>query len=368
YVFNPELRRSVIFGRHDVVQHAPISRLDLLVCRNTLMYFNAETQSRILARLHFALHDTGFMFLGRAELLLTHTSLFRPVSMKYRVFAKIPVPAARNGQLLIAAPGVVEYGRRGASDGRMLEGALESSPWPRLVIDQSGTLVFANHNARSTLNVRANDVGRPFHELEISYRPLELRSLIDQASSERRTVTAPSVERHLPDKDPQFFEVQVAPIMDSVGKPLGVSVSFIDITRFTRLQDELRTTNARLETAYEELQSANEELETTNEELQSTVEELETTNEELQSSNEELETMNEELQSSNEELQTLNDELRLRTGDLNEVNDFLESILGSMEAAVVVIDEHEAVQIWSRKAEQLWGMRADEAVKQLFFG
>src|SRR5262249_38552592 len=70
YVFRPDLRRSVIFGRHDLVQDAPISRLDLLVCRNVLMYFNAETQSRVLARFHFAVNDTGFIFLGRAEMLL----------------------------------------------------------------------------------------------------------------------------------------------------------------------------------------------------------------------------------------------------------------------------------------------------------
>ncbi|HEU4341646.1 MAG TPA: protein-glutamate O-methyltransferase CheR [Candidatus Binatia bacterium] len=71
YVFRPDLRRSVIFGRHDLIQDAPISRLDLLVCRNTLMYFNAETQAGILSRFHFALNRTGFLFLGKAELLLT---------------------------------------------------------------------------------------------------------------------------------------------------------------------------------------------------------------------------------------------------------------------------------------------------------
>ena len=68
----------MIFGRHDLVQDAPISRLDLLVCRNTMMYFNAETQARILARLHFALNNTGFIFLGKAEMLLTHANLFTP--------------------------------------------------------------------------------------------------------------------------------------------------------------------------------------------------------------------------------------------------------------------------------------------------
>src|SRR5262249_20143053 len=90
HIFHKELRRSVIFGRHDLVQDAPISRLSLLVCRNTLMYFNNETQGRILNRFHYALNDSGFLFLGKAEMLLTHTNLFLPVDLKRRIFQKVP--------------------------------------------------------------------------------------------------------------------------------------------------------------------------------------------------------------------------------------------------------------------------------------
>jgi two-component system CheB/CheR fusion protein len=84
-VFRPDLRRVVIFGRHDLVQDAPISRLDLLVCRNTLMYFNAETQARILDRFHFALNNTGILFLGKAEMLLTHANIFTPITPKEKL-------------------------------------------------------------------------------------------------------------------------------------------------------------------------------------------------------------------------------------------------------------------------------------------
>src|SRR3954452_13467741 len=88
YVFRNDLRRSVIFGRHDLVQDAPISRIDLLVCRNTLMYFNSETQSRILANFAFALRDDGFLFLGKSEVLLSRSSAFVAVDLKRRVFRK----------------------------------------------------------------------------------------------------------------------------------------------------------------------------------------------------------------------------------------------------------------------------------------
>ena len=90
FAFKSELRRTVIFGRNDLVQDAPISRVDLLVCRNTLMYFNAETQSQILKRFHFALKDTGYLFLGKSEMLLTYGELFRPTSIKWRIFTKVP--------------------------------------------------------------------------------------------------------------------------------------------------------------------------------------------------------------------------------------------------------------------------------------
>jgi two-component system, chemotaxis family, CheB/CheR fusion protein len=150
-----------------------------------------------------------------------------------------------------------------------------------------------------------------------------------------------------------------------------VCITFDDVTEFHNLEyavqrarQDAETVSEELQAANEELQSTNEELETTNEEVHSTNEELETTNEELQSTNEELETMNEELQSSNEELQTINDELRLRTDEVNSSNAFLASILLSLKRGVVVVDRSFVIMIWNRMAEELWGLRSDEAKGQ----
>ena len=156
------------------------------------------------------------------------------------------------------------------------------------------------------------------------------------------------------------------PLFDPGGILLGASIHFLDVSRQRQLQEEVHRASQELETALEELQSTNEELETTNEELQSTVEELETTNEELQSTNEELETMNEELQSTNEELQTINEEARERGDQLGELNGFLESILTSLRSAVAVVDRDLHVRKWSRRAEDLWGLRADEVLQKNF--
>ncbi|HEY9871239.1 MAG TPA: CheR family methyltransferase, partial [Candidatus Obscuribacterales bacterium] len=185
--FRPDLRRAVIFGRHDLVQDAPISRIDLLSCRNTLMYFNAETQGRILRRFHFALNDGGFLFLGRAEMLLTHAKLFTPAEMKHRIFTKtISIP-------LRERIGATEFGDQEANNQlgrqvRLLEAAFDALNCAQVVIDEQGHLALANECARNYFGLVAKDQGRPLQDLEISYRPVELRSLIERAFSERRSI------------------------------------------------------------------------------------------------------------------------------------------------------------------------------------
>jgi two-component system, chemotaxis family, CheB/CheR fusion protein len=364
YMFRKDLRRSVIFGRNDLVQDAPISRIDLLVCRNTLMYFNAETQARILSRFHFALGPLGVLLLGKAEMLLSHGAMFSPVDLKRRMFRRASRDAPQNGMLLSELPPPVSRPEPTGLEILRNE-ALLSAPLAQVVVTADGLLAVVNRQAEHLFGISAADVGRPFRDLEFSYRPLELRRHIEQAQSERRTVRVTDVSLNGGSRTKRL-EIQVTPLVTTSGEVLGATVAFHDVTDVSRLQDELEQANRQLETAYEELQSTNEELETTNEELQSTVEELETTNEELQSTNEELETMNEELQSTNDELQTINDELQDRTGDLNAANGFLETILTSLRAGVVVLNSELQVRVWNRQAQELWGLRPEETVGQHF--
>lgn len=124
HVFRNDLRRCLIFGRHDLIQDAAISRLDLLVCRNALMYFNAETQEKILARFHFALNKTGFLFLGKAETLISHNS-FKPVELKHRIFSPAPTSNARDRVLALTPGGSPADGSRHL---RMREISYDASP------------------------------------------------------------------------------------------------------------------------------------------------------------------------------------------------------------------------------------------------
>jgi len=367
-VFRSDLRRSIIFGRHDLIQDAAISRLDLLVCRNTLMYFNAETQEKILARFHFALNKQGYLFLGKAETLLTHTNSFRPLDLKHRVFTRAPIANSRERLLAFSAPGAPAAETNGVSARplRLREAAFDTGQVAQIVLDDRSYLVLANEKARQLFGLGERDLGRVVQDLELSYRPVELRSCLDEAYAKRSPVLLRDVQWHGVDGQIRTFEVQIVPLLDGKAGLLGASVSFQDLTHSHQLQAALARTHQELETAYEALQSANEELETTNEELQSTVEELETTNEELQSANEELETMNEELQSTNEVLRATNDQLQQSSDELNLLNVYLESILSSLRSAVVVLDRNLQVKLWSPKAEELWGARASETKGQAF--
>jgi two-component system CheB/CheR fusion protein len=359
YAFHKELRRSVIFGRHDLVQDAPISRIDLLVCRNVIMYFNAEAQGRVLARFYFAVTDTGYLFLGKAEMLLTHSNTFASVDLKRRVFRRIPRANARDRLLMMAQTGRDDNENSHVNNVRIREAAFDSDPLPQVVVDINGILVLASEKARGAFGLSFKDLGRPLRDLELSYRPADLRILVEKVFSERRAHTAKDVPWQPAAGDHRFLEIQLLPLTDP-GGICGVKIIFVDVTRMKQLQDELQNSNQELETAYEEIQTSNEELQSTNEEL-------ETTNEELQSTNEELETMNEELQSANEELRTMNDEFQQRTEDLNQVNLFLESILGSLEGAVVVLNRDLQVEVWNAKSYDLWGLRAEETHGKYFF-
>jgi two-component system, chemotaxis family, CheB/CheR fusion protein len=363
FSFRSDLRRAVIFGRHDLVQDAPISRLDLLVCRNALIYFNAETQTKILRRFHFALNDEGILFLGKAEMLLSHTALFTPIHLPHRIFRRTARSNDRNPLELFPQTSI-PTSNNSESSLRLQELGFDAVPLAQLIVDFSGRLVLANAPAREMFGLTVADLGRPLQDLEISFRPLELRSRIEQVYYERRLLVVQDIIREVTGQSRQYLDVQINPLGENNGDFLGVSITFIDVSRAHELKQELQQSNRELETANEKLQSTNEELETTNEELQSTNEELETTNEELQSTNQELETINEELQSTNEELQTINDELQDRTHDLHRSNAFLNSVLGCLPAGAIVIDDKYTILSWNEEAENLWGLRSEEVEGQ----
>jgi two-component system CheB/CheR fusion protein len=322
FLFKKELRRAVIFGRHDLVQDAPISRVDLISCRNTLMYFNAETQTRILNRLHFALNDDGILFLGKAEMLLTHANLFTPLEMKLRVFGRT------KGRQRDVAPAVPKRPRDdGAADGeraRLHRAAFERAPVAQIILDGEGRIALINHRAGHLFALTPQDIGKPFHDLEVSYRPAELRSGLDRVRKERRPLRLPEVERILGSGERTYLDIEIVPLLAEAGTVLGTQLSFSDVSNAHELQAALRKTNAELETASEELQS------------------------------------------TSEELQAMNEELRQRGEELLDVSTFFGSILATLHSGIAVLDRELLVRAWNPRMEELWGVRADEVAGKPF--
>lgn len=281
--------------------------------------------------------------------------------MKHRIFAKVPQEWRRplNGSFTAARSIRLDSP---LPDPHLLEAVLNEAGLAMLVIDDRGAVGFANQPARLLLSVGEADIGRPFQDLPISYRPIELRGPIDEAFRSRRGVRLEDQEYRLNQAEVMRLTIDIRPLQRADGSVHAILLAFHDHTGIHTLRRELEAAQENLEQSIEELQSANEELETTNEELQSTNEELETTNEELQSTNEELETLNEEARSSNEEMESVNEELRIQAEQAAGYRLYLESVLRSMNAGIVVLDPRHCIQSWNRWSENTWGLRAEEVV------
>ncbi len=370
YRFRREYRKWCIFGRHDLIQDSPLSHVDLLACRNVLIYFDSELQQRILPRFQYAIRERGYLFLGKSESMLTRSRRFIPVDFKWRIFQRVTPPEGA-AAMRFATDAVAPRGPRALrADGvpGRLQDVLEALPAAVLVIDPGDVVVAWNAAAEILFDIPTESaIGKKFRDLDISYRVEGLRSRIEEvkATHGRSRLTDVSFARR--SGDAAHVAVTVAPLYDDRRRLTGILVSADDTTEFARLRDEISRISEESATANEELQSTNEELETTNEELQSTNEELETTNEELQSTNEELETTVEELQSINTELATMNTELERRGAELNDLDRYHRSIVDAIDTAVIVLDPECHVQTWNRGAARMWGLRAEHALHREFF-
>jgi two-component system CheB/CheR fusion protein len=296
-----------------------------------------------------------------------HSNLFIPIDLKDRVFEKVALGNLRGRQLVMNNLENQESTSNFSQEIRIRDLAFDTASSAQVVVNNDGILIMINEQARNLFGLTIKDLNRPFQDLELSYRPVELRSVIEQVYNERHPIILTNIERYQSNSEIQNLDVRVIPLQDNNQIILGVTVTFNDVTRYLKLQTALQRSRQELETTNEELQSTNEELETTNEELQSTNEELETTNEELQSTNQEMETMNEELQSANEELQTINRELSDRTSELDQSNIFLASILGCLQMGMVVLDNNLNILIWNHTVEDMWGLHSEEVVHKSWF-
>jgi len=371
YRISKALRQTVIFGQQDLSRSAPFPRIDLVLCRNVLIYFTPELQEYVLNQFAFSLGPGGYLFLGKAETVRPIQSFYELVNKHWKVYR------CTGNVLLAARQQTLTENLRSRTEGGAVnrlnraggkQGADQERPSPALefgqlkhfnelllrflpvgvvVIDRSYHILTANGAARRLLGLRdvANEQDFLHAVRGIPYQ--ETRSAIDVVFRERNALTMPEVELVVTaGGSGRFVSLSIALMQLDPNAADLAAISVTDVTEQvqirrqlesvqveqTQLMNELGAANKRLSDvnkelmdANEELQVANEELVLTHEELQASIEELETTNEELQATNEELETNNEELQATNEELEATNDELRARTNELQEITSILES-------------------------------------------
>jgi len=378
-----QIRQMVAFGRQDLTSDAPISHLDLLICRNVLIYFNAKLQNKLLYRFDFAMNRGGYVFFGKSESMALGSRFFTPVSQKWRIFQKTGSitelrPAERRLALIEEASvgqAVTESRKEITKLDFYNQAIINNISIALIVIDRTNIVTTWNYPAQEMWTIKADyALGRNFYEIGMGDRIPGINDALREATKEKKKVRLDDKEITTQKGEKMNIDLTVVPLIDPNRELKGAILMMDDVTEDKRLRDELRHTNeelqelnAKLETSNEELESTNEELETTAEELQSTTEELETSNEELQSTNEELETGNEELRSTNAELEATNSELRERTIEMNVLNTYNGAIINNIVESVFVLDETCLVLTWNPAAAQMWGLSGKDLLGKDFF-
>jgi len=372
YEIASHLRDVVLFARQDLVLDPPFLRLDLITCRNVLIYFQSELQSRILSVFHYALTPGGTLFLGRSEGIFQQENLFEVIDKDSRIFhrcsgsARLPSQRAdfvRSGPLLPEHPAPAVRAQRSYSD-ILLEAAAKHFVPTSLLINDKFELRHVHGDVGKLLNIAA---GKPAFDL-ISLLRREFRTEVQVLlrQVQLKKTSAFGRVRRIKAVDPlRAIRLSIHPLDASGGETLfmlciewlqpgDVRLAGADgngDVSDRELEDELTATREHLQTVVEELETSNEEMQALNEEIQAS-------NEELQSTNEELEASNEELQSTNEELTTVNDELQAKSGELLELNADLECIQNSVDYPLLVVDRRLLLQRYNQAAAQLFRLSA----------
>ncbi|XPV70035.1 MAG: CheR family methyltransferase [Halarcobacter sp.] len=360
YKIVKKIRDMIVFSKHDIIKDPPFLNLDMISCRNLLIYFNTELQKRILSIFYYSLRYESILFLGKSETIGTLTSLFSIVDNKSKIYKKL-------NDLTKIDIETLAYDKRNSTFVKNkyqnnqnqnlmdIEFTINKAISERyiqngIVVDNNYNILFYKGNCKEFLQhpqgVHTNDLFR----LIVDFLRLDVRATINESKKSNIFVSSKKI-RVLPISEPkEYVIINVYPLEKN---KLGENTYFVSFDKITDIESsinndsfdpidlndsDLGVLEDELLTLKERLQITIEELETSNEELQSTNEELQSTNEELQSTNEELETSNEELQSTNEELQAVNDELNSSNLKLDFANNAFNNVLSNLGAYVVILD------------------------------
>jgi two-component system CheB/CheR fusion protein len=388
FVVGKGVREMCVFSEHSLIRDPPFANVDLISCRNVLIYLDAVLQKKLVSLFHYALRRGGFLFLGSAEGLAGHPDLFDAVHKRFRVFKRrqaeiasvVDLPAVGR-----AVPHARPAGRSAPTALRTREQSVNDA-FERLMLQEYAP-AGAVANAQGDLICVAGQTGRYLQPpagilttniLDIAHAGLriELRTALHAAVRSRAEVVRDDVQVKV-DGVPRRLKLTVRPLPGIKEEQLfaiilderpgwggrrhaGAPAPHGDAreSAVQQLESELRTTRAELQTTVEELEGANEELKASNEELLST-------NEEMQSTNEELRSSQEELSSLNEELITVNSELTRKVDELGQANSDLGNFFASTDVATVFVDRAQRIQRYTPAASQIFRLIAGDVGRPL---
>ncbi|MDO9263737.1 MAG: CheR family methyltransferase [Desulfosalsimonadaceae bacterium] len=382
-----EIRDCVVFSVQDVLKDPPFSRLNLLCCRNLLIYFNAMAQKRLLPLFHYTLIPGGILALGSSETIGGFTNLFHTLDSKWKLYQRVEVPESlRQPVVFPTGSGLKVSGRTNTNQpsdlkteidpetdmksdlGRITrEIVLERFSPTCVLIDKKGNILHVQGKTGKYLEQHTGPPTQNILDMAREGLRIELASAIRRAESADTPFTLKDIHVKT-NGHTQPINLHIAPLQDPKAVAGRLLVVFEDNQgemkkpdlekaadfgqgdrrpmRIARLEQELQNMREGHQATIEELESSNEELKSTNEELQSS-------NEELQSTNEEMESSKEELQSLNEELQTVNAELQSKMEELCSAQDDMRNLLNSMEIATIFIDNQARIKRFTPEATRI---------------
>ena len=380
HLINPDIRAMVMFARHDVIADPPFTRLDLLLCRNVLIYFNAVLQRRLIPLFHFCLRAGGTLVLGSAETAGRSQNLFTVVMPQSRIYAR----SERQ-----SVPGSVAFPvhRRSAAPLPSKELSVSTLPPPSsdnlqsladqvllqtfspaaVLVNSAGDILYISGRTGHYLEPAAGKANWNIHVMARLGLRAQIATALRQALQEGRQV----VLHGLPLEGHRHRQLQITVHPLKEPKPLAGSAMVIFKEQEVAPASEGPTAsstsavNAELQNAQEALQALRQEMHASSDQLSAINESLKLTNEELQTANEELTTSKEEAQSMNEELQTINSELQTRLDDLALAQSDMQNLLNSTDIATLFLDNDLNVRRFTEKAVGIFHLRESDVGRPL---
>jgi len=359
YFINAEIRETVVFAQHNIIMHPPFTKIDILSCRNLLIYLEPELQKKLIGLFYYSLNPKAIMLLGSSETLGTQSHLFTPLDIKMKIFKRastplspeffdFPVAFSRTKPLIAEnqIPAKVNINIQTLAD-QLLSNHF--SPAGVLVNETGDIIYISGHTGKylepavgkANMNIFAMLREGLRNEFPVAFRKAILKKEVvylrnvkvgTNGGAQVVDVSIKWIDKPEPLNGMLMIIFTDVPEIAIVRLPSKQDKKIIHGVRQSELEKELRITGEKLQNTLEEMQTSQEELKATNEELQST-------NEELQSTNEELTSSKEEMQSLNEELQTLNAELQSKVDDFSRVNNDMKNLLNSTDIATLFLDK-----------------------------